>query len=427
MCHRSRFLAPFALAATLLAVAPPGLAGGFHIFEQGSKALGMANAYTAQADDPSAMYFNVGGLAFQDERDFMAGVTLISLGDSTFTGVPGPGGVIRGDQKSALVTPIHFYWVEPIRENLTFGLGVESPFGLVTEWEDDFAGRLISRRAELVSIDINPNLAWKVNDTFGIGIGLIGRASTVELDRSVGAVNPFTQSGAEVATVNIKSDLDYGFGFNVGMLHRPNDFFSWGLSYRSAVDVDYGGDGRFTQVLTGNGQFDALVPTLIPIGTDLPVETTIEFPATASFGMAFQVSDTVLFETDLNWAGWSVFDTTTIAFTSQPSLTSRIESNWHDAYNYRVGFAVDGGNGSAWRFGYYFDETPQPTSTVGPLLPDADRNGISVGYGRDGERLEFDVALLYLLFEDRTTLTNQDNFFGTYETNTILLSGSVGW
>lgn len=419
-----------AALAVALAAAAPALATGFHIFEQGTKALGMSNAFTAQADDPSAMYFNVAGLAFQKERRYMAGVTLISLGDSEFTGAdPFPGSGIREEQKKQLVTPPHLYWVEPINDRASFGLGVESPFGLVTEWDDpdNFTGRFISERAELISLDINPSLGFQATDTLGLGIGLIGRAAKIELDRRVAQINPFTLSAQEVAAVNLESDFDTGFGFNVGLLHKPNDFFSWGLSYRSAIEIDFGGDGRFTQRPTGNATFDGLVAAAIPFGQDLPIETSIEFPDQASLGLAFRATERLTWETDLNWMGWSTFDRVDIRFSGNPQFDSTIDAEWGDSYNIRTGFDLACGDRNHWRFGAYFDETPQPDPSVGPLLPDADRFGISAGFGRVGERVTFDLALLYIEFEERSTSTNDNNFNGTYESSTLLLGGSLSW
>ena len=89
------------LAAALLLVlaAAPAFGAGFLIYEQGSKAMGMAGAFTAQANDGSAMFYNVGGLAFLKEKRFDVGVTLIDVADSTFEGVapfPGPGAPCDG-------------------------------------------------------------------------------------------------------------------------------------------------------------------------------------------------------------------------------------------------------------------------------------------------------------------------------------------
>ena len=165
------------LAALLLAATVPAQAAGFLIFEQGAKAMGMAGAFTAQADDPSAMFHNAAGIAFQRERDFYLGGTWVT-GSADFTGAPpypGAGGTEKTESLSALVP--HFYWVEPLGERWTFGLGLNAPFGLSVEWadKDTFTGRHINTRSALTAIDLNPTMGWMVTDNLSIGLGIVAR------------------------------------------------------------------------------------------------------------------------------------------------------------------------------------------------------------------------------------------------------------
>jgi long-chain fatty acid transport protein len=414
-------------------VAVPAQGAGFGIFEQGTKATGMSNAFTAQADDPSAMFYNVGGLAFQNERDFMAGVTIIFLGDSDFSGLaPFPGPTSSGSQQDQLRTPIHFYWVEPITDKLTFGLGLMTPFGLVTEWDnpEQWSGRFISTKADLTAIDLNPNIGWQITDKLGIGGGIVVRASSVELSKNLGIVNPGNPQFpiADVAETTLESDTEIGIGWNIGLLHKATERFSWGFSYRSRVTVDYGGKANFTQISTGNDQVDDLIAGTLPFGEEPAIETSIEFPDMASLGLAYRISSKFLVEFDLNWVGWSSFDTTDIVFTSAPEFSSSIVSDWEDSNNYRAGLLWDVRGPGEWRFGAYFDETPQPDASVGPLLPDADRVGISAGYGRPlGKKTYLDLSVMKIEFDERTTTTNHDVFYGTYKTSVWLAGASIGW
>lgn len=415
--------------ATLVAAAP-SFGAGFSIFEQGSRAMGMAGAYTAQAEDGSAMFHNVAGLAFQQEGGLEVGVTLITFSESEFEGAaPFPGTGAAGEQESNIFFPPHAYWVKPINDRFTFGFSMNSPFGLTTEWKDPDAwpGRFLSNRAELQVVDLGANFGWKATDTFGVGFGVIGRASTVELERHSGIINPFTFRVVDVANVALESDMDFGYGFQVGILHKVNNSFSWGLSYRSKVEVDYGGDGLLTQISTGNAQLDAAVAAQLPFGQNLPIETSIEFPDTASFGVALALSANSVLEIDVNWTGWSSFDDVVIDFTTAPSLTSTLPQGWDDVYNYRIGYRVGTSSGSEWRFGYVYDESPQPDEGVSPLLPDADRNGFTVGWGRKGARAKTDIALMYLPFDERVTNTNRDNFNGTYNTTAWLLGATLSF
>jgi len=419
-------------AAAALAAAPAGGAG-FGIFEQGSKAMGMAGAFTAQADDPSAMFHNPAGLAFQKERDFSVGFTWIRGTEADYqsgaTGFPGPG--ISGEQETLSEFPPHAYWVEPLGGAVTFGLGVNSPFGLVTEWPEDFPGRFVSRKAALRALDVNTVIAWQAGN-LGLAVGAIGRFSDVELIQHVPAVNPLTQTAQDVATLTLDTDFEQGYGFNAGILHRYNNSFSWGISYRSKIEIDYAGDGSLSQNLTGT-PFDAAVAAQLPFGVAIPAETSIEFPDQASIGLAFALSPHSLLEIDANWTGWSSFDVIVIDFTQDQLPDATRPQNWDDAYNYRIGVRWDGARGNQWRLGYVFDETPQPEEAVSPLLPDADRNGYTIGYGWQGRgRGSFDFALMYLDFDERERFANFDGeeaseFFGTYQNKAVLVGLTIGF
>lgn len=419
-----------AVTALLLASTVPAGAAGFGLFEAGTKAMGLAGAFTAQADDGSAMFHNVAGLAFATERQFLVGATYITFSEATFDGAdPYPGEGISEEQSSLNETLPHFYYVQPLSGDWRFGFGVYAPFGLTTQWKDPatFSGRYLSTRAALRVLDLNPSLAWQVTPNFGIGVGAIIRFSDVELDRWLPFVNPFTQQVVNVGDVGLESDMGNAYGFNVGILHKYNNSFSWGLSYRSKAKVEYEGDARFTQISTGIPPLDAAIAAQIPFGSDVPVETEIEYPDMASLGFAIAISPTVKLEVDANWTGWSSFDEVPITFVGYPQLSSTLPEEWEDCYNYRAGLSWKANPTSEWRFGYVYDETPQPEKHVSPLLPDANRNGITLGYGHQFSTTSFDVALMYLPFDEREVDESANRYYGTYNTTAWLLGFSFGF
>ncbi len=425
-----RAAASAACAALCLGTAPAG-AAGFGLFEAGTKAMGMAGAFTAQADDGSALWHNVGGLAFASERQFMVGATYITFSEASFDGAdPYPGRRdLRGADDALRDTRRTPTGCNRSSGEWKFGLGLYAPFGLTTEWQDpaSFSGRYLSTRAALRVFDLNPSLAWQVTPNFGIGIGAIVRFSDVELDRYVPFVNPFTQQVIDAGRVALDSDFGNAYGFNVGILHKYNNSFSWGLSYRSKAKVEYEGDARFTQISTGIPPLDAAIAANIPFGQDLPVETEIEFPDMASLGVAIAISPTVRLEVDANWTGWSSFDEVPLTIVGYPQLSTALPEEWEDCYNYRAGLSWKANPTSEWRFGYVYDESPQPERHVSPLLPDNDRNGFTLGYGHRFSTTTLDLALMYLPFDEREVDESASRYYGTYQTTAWLLGFTLGF
>lgn len=430
-----RLVAGPALAAGLMAVvySTPAQSAGFGIFQQGAKGVGMAGAFTAQADDPSALFHNVGGIAHQRERAFQLGASFISIGATDFRGVaPGFAAGARDQSESQFEIPPHFYWVEPIGDRWTFGLAVNSPFGLTSEWaSDDFSGRFLSKRASLTTFDISPNLAWRASETLGVGFGLIARFSEVELVRNLPTFDPASQRLVDIAEATLASDLDSGIGYQLGISSHPNPSWSWGLSYRSAVEIDYGGNGRLRQIPTSNPQLDALIAQTLPLGVDLPLTTTIEFPDMASLGIAVRPSRVWLVEIDFNWTGWSSLEAYDIRFPQFSAFDLNLPQNWQDVYNYRLGASRATGRGSPraaeWRFGLSFDETPQPLSTLDPILPDGDQSALTLGYGFRAAAANVDLAVMYLEVDERTTRSNLNGYNGTYSSSALLIAAAVTW
>ncbi len=399
------------------------------IFEQGAKAMGMAGAFTAQADDPSAMFHNAGGIAFQNKRDFLLGGTLVT-GEADFSGAPPfPGsGVTEQTEKLQELIP-HFYWVEPISDRLTFGLGINAPFGLSVEWKDkdNFTGRFVSTLSSLTAIDLNPTLGWKASDNFGIGIGVVARFSEVELARNQLAEPPLVPFPLEIAKSDLTGGMNQGYGFNIGLLHRYNNSFHWGFQYRSKMEIDYDGELILDQIPTGIQQIDDALAGVLPFGQPIPGATSIEFPDIASLGLGFATSASSWLELDINWTGWSTFDTLVVEIDNPVLDDLELQQDWDDVFQYRVGFRWNSSEKSQWRIGYIYDETPQPERTVSPVLPDSNRNDFTFGYGYTGAKFNLDLALMYVKFDDRTVTESEVSYFGTYSQDAWLIAASFGF
>ena len=418
-----------AVVATFSILGPaPVHAAGFAIFEQGARAMGFAGAYTAQANDPSAIFHNAAGVAFLKGKQVYFGGTLIRP-SSSFTGDdPFPGAAITEKGDTGLLVPPAAYYTQQFSERLVFGLGLHTPFGLTTSWANpqSFSGRFISQRADLRGFSVNPTVGYKLADRFALGLGLDVRFSSVSLQRRVPIINPFTQRIADAATIDLQSNTDLGFGFNAGLLAKVSDSLSAGIHYRHKVSAGYDGIATFTQLPTGNAQLDTSLAARLPQGNQ-PVTTAIDFPAFASGGVAYTSGDWT-FEVDANWYQWSTFRRLSLVFTDRPDLNQDIVENYKNSWQYRMGLERRIGETYAVRGGYFFDQSPAPAASVSPLLPDSDRNGFALGGTWKSGRLHADAAMWYVLSPARSTEgLNRDEFNGTYKSSAFTLGIFLGY
>jgi long-chain fatty acid transport protein len=404
---------------------------GYSIFEQGAKASSMAGAFAATADDPTAIFYNVAGIAFQRKLAATTGatwITFINEFDGANYEFPGPGVKAGYEDHDFLIPTV--YAVVPIGENLTFGVGQFAAFGLRTDWENGstFAGRFISQDADLMTASIQPSIAWKTsNNKFAIGAGVEYRITEVVLERNVAALNPFTQRIVDVAHVQLASDRGDDLGYNVGVIFAPNERWRFGLNHRTSMTIDLEGTADFTQIPTGNAQLDAIIAAS-RIPPDQDIRTSIPFPAITQFGVATGIIPNWTIEFDAVNMTWSEFGSLDVAFQTTPSANISSEQNWEDVWSYRLG--ADHPVADRWsvRLGALYDETPQPVEVVGPLLPDSNRVAVTIGFGYKHGPWRLDLSEMVLHFEDRDTLgRNDDNFNGVYQTSANLLTFNVGY
>jgi long-chain fatty acid transport protein len=420
-----------AAAAVLLMVPSLSLGAGFALFEVGARSFAMGGAFVAVADDPAALFWNPAGLAFQthEGNQFMLGVTVIAP-EQDFSGQsPYPGdGYFTSQVKQEFYVP-HLYLVTPLGDRTSFGLSILAPFGLGTWWEDDYAGRFISKRVDLEAFDISPNLAFKLTQYLSFGIGVDYRMSTIDLKRDVPLVDPFTQQVVPVAEAHIYADGtgNDGWGWHAGFLADLGKGFSFGVSYRSEVTVQYEGEAEFTQFLTGNPYLDGLVQASIPFDETINGVTEINFPDQWAVGLAWSNEKWTL-TTQWSRMGWSVYEELSLVFPQNPEFNETLEENFVDSDKYAAGLEFRAS--PHWRFqlGYEYDNTPQPISSMTPLLGDANRRVYTVGVGWQGKRFWLDFAAQLVSGEERSTEGwSNVGFDGTYEATSPLFATSLGW
>ncbi|HEU4523269.1 MAG TPA: outer membrane protein transport protein [Thermoanaerobaculia bacterium] len=414
------------LTAAALTITSAAFASGFMIPEQGAKASSMAGAFTALADDPSAIFYNVAGIAQQRRLAGTAGGTFITF-DNSFRGDPNDeftsGATGRYDAHLFIVP--NAYAVVPIGDNLTFGIGTFAGFGLRTDWQDPWIGRFVSKDVNLKTASVEPALAWQTSDgRIAVGAGIEYRRARVTLERNNGALNPFTGRIVDVANIYLDGEWSSDIGWNAGVLFKPNERLRLGVSYRADMDIEIEGEANFTQIPTGSPQLDAIVAAGLP--PDQAISTTIPFPAHLAVGLGY---DGTLWDIDfdITHTTWSRFETLLVEFEQTPAVNLERPQNWEDTMSFRLG-----GNRRVtedWdiRLGGLFDQNPQPTEAVGPLLPDSDRTGVSFGAGFHRGQWIADAGLLFLEFQERSTNGQSHDFFnGTYRTHATLYFLNLG-
>ncbi len=399
-----RFLMP-----ALLALPGMAQAGGFFIPEQGVRATGMANAFSAIADDASANWYNPAALAFQ-ANNLSANLELLAPVNQFATG-----GVTYTAKRKLFVAPqLYASWKPKAGLPLTIGLGVNAPFGLSTDWTDSgapfsrvTAGANSVTFSQIEAIHTNLNASWRINDHLSLAAGGSWyRATKVHLDN---------------ALLQVKGDGD-GFGGNLALFYR-NDALSLGVSYRSRVKID------ITGLAVGLSPLPARY-----VGMSGGAKTSITLPDLLMIGAAWRPNEAWTLSAQADWTNWKTFDRIVLNF--DPSALNIVTGaqkivpeNWKAVVTWRLGAEWRFMPGKRLRFGYVNDPTPTNNADLSPRLPGNDRQLVTLGYGMDlGKAMTLDFAYAYVWLKTRQlTTANTGLYNGTYKSWVHILSAGVNW
>lgn len=433
-------------------------ASGFALIEQSASGLGNAFAGGAAAtDDASVQFFNpaamteltgtqislAGHYIMPSAKPTNASATVVTLGGAPVTGTVDDAG------ENKLVP--NFYYARDLSPLVKFGLGINAPFGLATEYEATWIGRYHAIRSEVQTVDINPALAYKVSNQLSLGAGLNAQYIKAELTSAVdsgsicyalvtqasgdpaascapGGLTPGNQAVDSYAKV--KGD-DWSYGINVGLLYKPTDATRIGLAYRGSIKQSIRGDATFTRSAAFNAFLNSAAPTLFTNTTDA---ANIKLPASASLSLAQQLNLQLELLADISWTQWSTLKELRVTYgnTAQPDTVTT--ENWDDTLRYALGLTYQLDDRIKLRAGVAYDQSPVPDAQHRtPRIPDNDRTWLALGISyASNDHLSYDLGYAHLFVNDAAINNSTEgsirhNLQGTYQISIDILSAQLNY
>ncbi len=359
----------------------------------------------AYSGDASAVTHNPANLAELNEKSAIISNAAL-YGPLEFEST---GGAKEGTRDNWVILPNLFSaWPLGGEKEIVAGLGITTPFGQSTRWNRTSALQYSSPYfAGMKLINFNPSLGLKFNDSILFGLGLdifYSELTTHQLINwdSAAMVPPGTLPDGRIRT---EGD-GIGHGYNLGLTWLIDERQRIGLTYRSQVSVNYDGDFR---VSNNPG---------LPIASKSDFETDIDFPVILGIGYGLKINDDIRIEVDAEWAEHSTFDKFSfdLGANNGTPLAAPIRQDWKN--NWTFGLSADWQVSELWmlRFGYLYVESPIPDKTLLAVLPDLDRNVLSLGAEYVKDKHTVNVGYSYLLGDSRKVDDNQNPAFnGKYE------------
>ena len=350
-----RYAGRLAAAALLTAAAlsaQTASAAGFQLTEQSS--LGAGRAYAGAGivgDDLSAVHYNPAGMTLLPGTQMQAGSVWIEVNAE----YDGDHGASENGRYKGQAIPAG-YITHQLTDDVWLGLGLTVPFGMGTDYSKGWEGAERGYTSTILTFDINPNVAWKVNDFLSVGGGISLQYAKAKLGMKPALIP---------ATGKIDAD-SWDWGWNIGLMLQPTDSLRFGLAYRSAIEHNAEGD------------FTLSSPYLPSLNCD--AEATVKTPDSIMLTSTWEASDRLRISSLIRWSKWSNFKNLTIKDSNTGAVLSNVDNDWEDTWLFSVG--ADYKLNDAWtvRGGVAYEKDPVgDNSKRMAVIPDTDRLWLSLG------------------------------------------------
>ncbi|MDE1545244.1 outer membrane protein transport protein [Dechloromonas agitata] len=386
------------LIPALLAVTFSGgaFAAAFQLTGQSASGVGIANAgAAAAAEDTSTLYYNPAGMTYLSEGHNISFATTLLDRSTNYTD-QGTSGLLNsafgkpvggdGGNGGGLNAVPALYYSYALAPQWRLGLAVNPTFADETEYDKNFAGRYSGLKTKIRIVNINPSVAYKVNDALSLAFGINFAKADVEFNQAVpNLAGPTLPDGSGT----LKGD-GTGWGYNLGLMYQPTKETRVGLSYRSKIEFDLEGEKTQTGQATRS------------ITADL---TT---PDTASLAVHHQLNPKWAILADYTWTGWSKLQKLEPVYSDGSRAVAPLRYNFKDTY--RVGLGTTYQLNDQWmlRLGVAFDKGAVPDDASRTMtVPDQDRTWLALGAKwKITPKASLDVGYAHIFVKEARTARN---------------------
>jgi long-chain fatty acid transport protein len=398
-----------AMTAACLFVGRSVLALGFANPDQDARATGQGEAFVAQADDASAAYYNPAGLTQLHGTEITSGFFL-SFPDSRLAGT-GSGGEMNTWAKLP-----QFYVATDFgltNSPWRFALGCDIPFGDAANFSNTGPFRYIVTESMMAVVNIQPTVAYQVNDKLSLGAGVNIYYSEIDQKNQAYLVPDFGP-GTPDGHFHFNGS-GQAIGATAGLMWKVFPELTLGITYHSPFSISYTGNAQLN--LGGSGGV-----------SQGPAQLAINFPQSVACGLAWRPIPPWKLEGDVQWTDWATLDKVTIAAPNTAFNNTSIPFHYQDSWYYEFGTQYEIDPHWTVRGGYIYSQNSVPNSGFSPTVPDSNRQVFSLGLGYAFNpqlcshplRVTVDLVYQYSLSQDRNVtipLGNGTSQSGTWKSD----------
>ncbi|NJY61877.1 transporter [Salinimicrobium sp. CDJ15-81-2] len=389
-------------------------AGGYRVAVQGQRALAMGHTGVAVVNSAELGFFNPSGLVYLENQ-----LTISAGASAIFSDVAwqneDTGEIFRTD--NPVGTPFYFNIAYKLKDWLSVGLSVYTPYGSTVEWEDDWAGSHLINNIDLQAIYIQPVVSVKATDWLSFGGGPIYVTGSVNYNRNLNRTLTDIEGNRSNVTIDASGVTEWGWSLST--MITPTDKLRIGVNYRSEIIME---------AEDADADFQNIPNTPLAPFSDTTFDASLPLPAELTVGLSYELNEKWLLAFDYNRTYWGVYESLDIDFADPNIPDSQNPRNYEDSSTWRFGAQYIATDVLTLRAGYYFDESPVQDGYFAPETPRNDSMGFTGGLSLDvTSKLAIDASFAYLRFDEVDASYDyymengqQVPFSGTYNSSTFI-------
>ncbi|MGA2410994.1 MAG: outer membrane protein transport protein [Candidatus Binataceae bacterium] len=335
-------------------------AAGLSLYETGAPDLGTAQAgQAALAADASTAGANPAGMTYLGRSQLLIGAGALLPAINFNVGSQTTTSGLSGGNAGVFFPEGSFFYVYRLSERLRLGVAAGSEFGLAVDYSKTWAGRYYLTRSSLLTGQINPSIAYRVNDWFSVGAGFSIVAGQLFSQANVNNILPrFSQGRVSFESWSVEPQGNAGFMF------QPTPQFRAGVTYQSPVDFTFG----FSPHTSGLGPgLRAALRRSGLLGAKADIGVTIPQQVMAS--VLYQLTPRLAIMSDLGWQNWSAFGQTTLGISAQNQRSLAVNLNYSDTIHTAIGAQYHINRKWLYSAGFAYDSSPVSEASRTPSLP----------------------------------------------------------
>ena len=375
------------LAVAIIAVASQAQAQALYFYEMSNASessyggVGM----TARANDSGTVFTNPAGMTRFDDSAMLAGGVGVYIdggfqtnGQNTATG---PSGHVN----KRVVPAGSFSYLRSLNDQWTAGISVHNYFGLAVDWPGDWVGRKTSVNVALLAPQIQPTLAYKVNDWISVGAGAAVTMGYMSDKLRPEALTPGDYPDGKVRI----SDTAWAVQGNFGIMLQPWDHTRIGIRYLTETDLDF--------------EDDPQTSWRDPIGKALgdpsvPLDLGVTMPQVVNIGIHHRWDDKLNLLASGGWAEISEFGRISVDIDDNGIPGTTVDADFRDVWNFGVGAEYQWKPDLQLTAGVAMDTNMSSTRTRSLAIPLGSLYRYAIGFKqqrRDGMTLGGGLTWLY--------------------------------